>query len=385
MESSRPETRDSGSSLIPNIEDTPFTCSTNPITSLGRSSCSMNYGLGVACDDLSDVLGVPWDVPLDPKSPRFGFNKAVFEGKAESGGAKRTTEEPQSPQSHSPVSSFRLNSKLPISIPTNETYLRVCSTELSGGPRGKRPRRKRSAESHNMSERRRRDRIRKKMITLQLLIPNCNKVKSFSLSDGTTDKVSMLEDAIEYMKALKSQVQMMRMRRSSVCQVPYMQTICTNLACNGSKHAYARATYNGNDGNDSNFTKHNSAAFLDLNNAAQLDLDKVGQRPASTVKSSKWWNRKSTASLQRAQTSQRRRGREKMVREWEEAVRIGREDHDELRKVVIVLWVALIMVSLISAIIFSCADGMPKDKAASNHADIYGAGCAAECGAGCGG
>ncbi|KAK6921699.1 hypothetical protein RJ641_012206 [Dillenia turbinata] len=74
-----------------------------------------------------------------------------------------------------------------------------------------------------------------------------------------------------------------------------------------------------------------------------------------------------------------------MVREWEEAVRLGREDHEVLSKVVIVLWVAIIMVSLVSAIIFSCADGMPKEKAASHHADTYGAGCAAGCGAGCGG
>lgn len=48
---------------------------------------------------------------------------------------------------------------------------------------------------------RRRDRINEKMRALQELIPNCNKV----------DKASMLEEAIEYLKTLQLQVQMMSM------------------------------------------------------------------------------------------------------------------------------------------------------------------------------
>ncbi|XVF22210.1 hypothetical protein REPUB_Repub12eG0154100 [Reevesia pubescens] len=61
--------------------------------------------------------------------------------------------------------------------------------------------RKREAEVHNISERRRRDKINKKMRALQELIPNCNKV----------DKASMLDEAIEYLKTLQLQVQMMSM------------------------------------------------------------------------------------------------------------------------------------------------------------------------------
>ncbi|CAM0958265.1 unnamed protein product [Alopecurus aequalis] len=57
----------------------------------------------------------------------------------------------------------------------------------------------RTAEVHNMSERRRRDRINEKMRALQELIPNCNKI----------DKASMLEEAIEYLKTLQLQVQLM--------------------------------------------------------------------------------------------------------------------------------------------------------------------------------
>ncbi|KAM7272369.1 hypothetical protein ACFE04_027032 [Oxalis oulophora] len=61
--------------------------------------------------------------------------------------------------------------------------------------------RSRAAEVHNLSERRRRDRINEKMHALQELIPNCSKV----------DKASMLDEAIEYLKTLQLQVQIMSM------------------------------------------------------------------------------------------------------------------------------------------------------------------------------
>ncbi|KAJ6847298.1 transcription factor PIF3-like [Iris pallida] len=72
-------------------------------------------------------------------------------------------------------------------------------------------RRSRAAEVHNLSERRRRDRINEKMRALQELIPNCNKV----------DKASMLDEAIEYLKTLQLQVQMMSMR-GGLCMSPVM-------------------------------------------------------------------------------------------------------------------------------------------------------------------
>lgn len=66
-------------------------------------------------------------------------------------------------------------------------------------PRGKRSR---AAEVHNLSEKRRRSKINEKMKALQTLIPNSSK----------TDKASMLDDAIEYLKHLQLQVQMLSMR-----------------------------------------------------------------------------------------------------------------------------------------------------------------------------
>ncbi|ONI17804.1 hypothetical protein PRUPE_3G179800 [Prunus persica] len=62
-------------------------------------------------------------------------------------------------------------------------------------------RRSRAAEVHNLSERRRRDRINEKMRALQELIPHSNK----------TDKASMLDEAIEYLKSLQMQLQVMWM------------------------------------------------------------------------------------------------------------------------------------------------------------------------------
>ncbi|KAL5207526.1 hypothetical protein ABZP36_031961 [Zizania latifolia] len=66
-------------------------------------------------------------------------------------------------------------------------------------PRGKRSR---AAEVHNISEKRRRSKINEKMKALQSLVPNSSK----------TDKASMLDDAIEYLKQLQLQVQMLSMR-----------------------------------------------------------------------------------------------------------------------------------------------------------------------------
>ncbi|XP_037494339.1 transcription factor SPATULA isoform X3 [Jatropha curcas] len=61
--------------------------------------------------------------------------------------------------------------------------------------------RSRAAEVHNLSEKRRRSRINEKMKALQNLIPNSNK----------TDKASMLDEAIEYLKQLQLQVQPMQL------------------------------------------------------------------------------------------------------------------------------------------------------------------------------
>ncbi|CAN1236472.1 Transcription factor PHYTOCHROME INTERACTING FACTOR-LIKE 15 [Linum grandiflorum] len=72
----------------------------------------------------------------------------------------------------------------------------------SNGEQG-RKRKRRSAEIHSQSEKKRRAKINKKLSMLQDLIPNANRV----------DKASLLDDAIEYLKTLQLQLQMMAMGR----------------------------------------------------------------------------------------------------------------------------------------------------------------------------
>lgn len=79
--------------------------------------------------------------------------------------------------------------------------------------------RSRAAEVHNLSEKRRRHRINEKMKALQNLIPNSNK----------SDKASMLDEAIDYLKKLQMQVQILSARSgidlSSMCMLSEMQQL----------------------------------------------------------------------------------------------------------------------------------------------------------------
>lgn len=74
----------------------------------------------------------------------------------------------------------------------------------SGRPRA--VKRSRAAETHNESEKKRRNKINVRLKALQDLIPNSNK----------TDKASILDEAIEYTKMLQAQVQFMSMRTGMV-------------------------------------------------------------------------------------------------------------------------------------------------------------------------
>lgn len=50
----------------------------------------------------------------------------------------------------------------------------------------------------------------------------------------------------------------------------------------------------------------------------------------------------------------------------------------------LLFWAALVTLSIISTIIFSCSDGMSKERNSTADVELYGGGCAAGCGAGCG-
>ncbi|MCE0481001.1 hypothetical protein HAX54_038322 [Datura stramonium] len=75
--------------------------------------------------------------------------------------------------------------------------------------------RSRRAAVHNLSERRRRDRINEKMKALQKLVPNASK----------TDKASMLEEVIKYLKQLQAQVQLISSARNMEQQMMMMMSL----------------------------------------------------------------------------------------------------------------------------------------------------------------
>ncbi|CAL8121613.1 unnamed protein product [Prunus armeniaca] len=70
--------------------------------------------------------------------------------------------------------------------------------------------RSRAAAIHNQSERKRRDKINQRMKTLQKLVPNSSK----------TDKASMLDEVIEYLKNLQAQIQMMSRMNMPAMMLP---------------------------------------------------------------------------------------------------------------------------------------------------------------------
>lgn len=69
-----------------------------------------------------------------------------------------------------------------------------------------------------------------------------------------------------------------------------------------------------------------------------------------------------------------------MVREWREVKNLDLSV-GYFANVYAILLVVFVTICIISAIVFSCAGGVSKER--TSEAD-YGAGCGAECGAGCG-
>ncbi|RLN19352.1 transcription factor PIF1-like isoform X1 [Panicum miliaceum] len=150
----------------------------------------------------------------------FGTTTATTEPTSTSNRKRLDTEDSESP---SEVSSFfaLLSERFPVDplrLLTGDAVTVQDAESESAAMLARKPpqklttaRRSRAAEVHNLSERRRRDRINEKMRALQELIPHCNK----------TDKASMLDEAIEYLKSLQLQVQMMWMG-SGIAAPPVM-------------------------------------------------------------------------------------------------------------------------------------------------------------------
>ncbi|XP_043711360.1 transcription factor SPATULA-like isoform X2 [Telopea speciosissima] len=101
----------------------------------------------------------------------------------------------------------------------SEEGLEAPDAPSKSAPTRSSSKRSRAAEVHNLSEKRRRSRINEKMKALQNLIPNSNK----------TDKASMLDEAIEYLKQLQLQVQMLSMRNGLSLHPMYVPGVLQSM------------------------------------------------------------------------------------------------------------------------------------------------------------
>ncbi|KAJ0038507.1 hypothetical protein Pint_22087 [Pistacia integerrima] len=78
-----------------------------------------------------------------------------------------------------------------------------------------------------------------------------------------------------------------------------------------------------------------------------------------------------------------------MVRGWKEMMIRGEgggsSEGLSLSNAVLFFCAVIVTLSVISAVIFSCAGGASKDEASNSHAEAYSSTCVAGCGAACGG
>ncbi|KAL4385454.1 hypothetical protein GQ457_15G020520 [Hibiscus cannabinus] len=171
------------------------------------TSCSQGLGAGV--EDLrgNNVKPLPPSPAKKMKSHPDDQSKAAPNPRL-----PNEVHEPSSTKANPKqmVESSSLCSRGASNCPAYPLKRRYQDTDLSDntemeepeGTRGsKGAKGKRKTQVHSQSERKRRDKINKKMRALKELIPNCTKV----------DKASMLDEAIEYLKTLQLQVQMMSM------------------------------------------------------------------------------------------------------------------------------------------------------------------------------
>ncbi|GFP81683.1 transcription factor bhlh66 [Phtheirospermum japonicum] len=110
-----------------------------------------------------------------------------------------------------------------------------------GQPRQRvRARRGQATDPHSITERLRRERIAERMKALQELIPNANK----------TDKASMLDEIIDYVKFLQLQVKVLSMSRlgGAAAVAPLVADMSSELMCNGTTQTASSSNNNKKEG-----------------------------------------------------------------------------------------------------------------------------------------
>ncbi|KAK8636150.1 hypothetical protein V6N13_004858 [Hibiscus sabdariffa] len=173
------------------------------LSSGATRATSSSQGLAAGVEDLRGNIVKPLPPAKKTKSHPDDQSKAAPSPRLPNESSTKANPEQM-------VASSSLCSRGASNCPAYPSKRRYEDTDLSDntemeepeGTRGsKGAKGKRKTEVHSLSERKRRDKINKKMRALKELIPNCTKV----------DKASMLDEAIEYLKTLQLQVQMMSM------------------------------------------------------------------------------------------------------------------------------------------------------------------------------
>ncbi|PKI52333.1 hypothetical protein CRG98_027259 [Punica granatum] len=210
----------------------------------------------------------PSDVPGVDESVQALYNG--FAGSLHGGGGGQLLN--QSPQFHHPqggTPSFGAQRQGTKPAPAASASTTTASggggntTNTSGQPRQRvRARRGQATDPHSIAERLRRERIAERMKALQELVPNGNK----------TDKASMLDEIIDYVKFLQLQVKVLSMSRlgGAAAVAPLVAYMSSEGAGGGDCNGGGR---NGNgSANDSlTVTEHQVAKLMeeDMGSAMQ--------------------------------------------------------------------------------------------------------------------
>ncbi|KAL0404008.1 UNVERIFIED_CONTAM: Transcription factor [Sesamum radiatum] len=139
----------------------------------------------------------------------------------------------------------------------------AASGSSGGAPRQKvRARRGQATDPHSIAERLRRERIAERMKALQELVPNANK----------TDKASMLDEIIDYVKFLQLQVKVLSMSRlGGAAAVAPLVADMSSEGRSGNGTAQTASTSNAKDGGGMTVTEHQVAKLMeeDMGSAMQ--------------------------------------------------------------------------------------------------------------------
>ncbi|XP_034702447.1 transcription factor PIF4-like [Vitis riparia] len=174
-------------------------CGSNQVVNEADLSRFSSSGVGTGCLSSGHVKdNVPRIVSQGDRRQTETLEPTVTSSSGGGSGSSfgRTYKQSTDTNSHKRKGREAEESECQSEAAEHESAARNKASQRSGSTR-----RSRAAEVHNLSERRRRDRINEKMKALQELIPHSNK----------SDKASMLDEAIEYLKSLQLQLQLMWM------------------------------------------------------------------------------------------------------------------------------------------------------------------------------